>query len=108
MDRDQRLGDRRDRRREPSGNIVTGLQVNGELTLYAAGVNSPPPQGVGVYAIPSTKWTTAITNGWPIISETGGLGTRETPWVGFTGSTSVAESHRISSWARRSTTPTSA
>lgn len=74
------------------GDVVTGLQIGGQLTLYAAGVNSPPPQGVGVYAIPSTKWTTAITNGWPIISETGGLGTQSAPWVGFTGTTTVADS----------------
>jgi hypothetical protein len=74
------------------GNIITGLQINGDLTLYAAGVNSPPPEGVGVYAIPSAKWSTAITSGWPIISETGGLGTRSAPWVGFTGSTNVDES----------------
>jgi hypothetical protein len=74
------------------GNIVTGLQINGELTLYAAGVTSPPPQGVGVYAIPSAKWTKAVTDGWPIISETGGLGTKSAPWVGFTGSSDVAES----------------
>ena len=74
------------------GKIVTGLQVSGQLTLYAAGVNSPPPQGVGVYAIPSADWTNAISDGWPIISETGGLGTRSAPWVGFTGTTNVAES----------------
>jgi hypothetical protein len=74
------------------GNIVTGLQIGGNLTLYAAGVNSPPPQGVGVYAIPSADWNNAITQGWPIISETGGLGTRSAPWVGFTGSANVNES----------------
>jgi hypothetical protein len=74
------------------GNIITGLQINGDLTLYAAGVNSPPPEGVGVYAIPSAKWSAAITGGWPIISETGGLGTRTAPWVGFTGSPNVDES----------------
>lgn len=71
------------------GNIVAGLQINGQLTLYAAGVSSPPPEGVGVYAIPSTDWSTAITNGWPIISDTGGLGTRAAPWVGFTGTTNI-------------------
>ena len=73
-------------------NVVAGLTIGGELTLYAAGVASPPPQGVGVYAIPTAKWTTAITNGWPIISETGGLGTRSAPWVGFTNTTTVADS----------------
>jgi hypothetical protein len=74
------------------GTIVTGVTVNNELVLYAAGVNSPPPEGVGVYAIPSSDWSEAITNGWPIISGTGGLGTQSAPWVGFTSATSVAES----------------
>jgi hypothetical protein len=74
------------------GPIVTGVEANGELVLYAAAVNSPPPQGVGVYAIPSADWSEAITNGWPIISGTGGLGTRSAPWVGFTSATSVATS----------------
>ena len=71
---------------------VTGIQVGTTLTLFAAGVNSPPPQGVGVYAIPSAKWTQAITDGWPIVSETGGLGTQSSPWVGFTSTKSVANS----------------
>ncbi len=71
---------------------VTGIQVGSTLTLYAAGVNSPPPEGVGVYAIPSTKWGQAITDGWPIVSETGGLGTQSSPWVGFTSTSSVAQS----------------
>jgi hypothetical protein len=74
------------------GDAVTGIQVGTTLTLYAAGVNSPPPQGVGVYAIPSAKWGQAITDGWPIVSETGGLGTQTSPWVGFTTTGSVADS----------------
>ncbi|HUV57899.1 MAG TPA: hypothetical protein VMV96_03750 [Acidimicrobiales bacterium] len=73
-------------------NVVTGTQVGSTLTLFAAGVSSPPPQGVGVYAIPSNKWGQAITDGWPIISETGGLGTTSAPWVGFTNTSSVANS----------------
>ncbi len=74
------------------GGAVTGVQVGTTLTLYAAGVSSPPPQGVGVYAIPSSKWGQAITDGWPIVSETGGLGTQNSPWVGFTGANNVAQS----------------
>jgi hypothetical protein len=74
------------------GDAVTGIQVGTTLRLYAAGVSSPPPQGVGVYAIPSAKWSQAITDGWPIVSETGGLGTQSSPWVGFTGTKSVAAS----------------
>jgi hypothetical protein len=71
---------------------VAGIQLGTSLTLYAAGVASPPPQGVGVYAIPSAKWTRAVTDGWPILSETGGLGTRTSPWVGFTSAQGVATS----------------
>jgi hypothetical protein len=74
------------------GSVVTGTQVGSTLTLFAAGVNSPPPQGVGVYAIPYNKWGQAITDGWPIVSETGGLGTQSAPWVGFTNTTNVANS----------------
>jgi hypothetical protein len=74
------------------GTVVTGLYVGTNLELYAAGINSPPPQGVGVYAIPSKDWSAAITSGWPIISETGGLGTQVAPWVGFTGGATVATS----------------
>ena len=74
------------------GSVVTGVQLGTTLTLFAAGVSTPPPQGVGVYAIPSSKWSKAITDGWPIISETGGLGTQSSPWVGFTSTSSVAQS----------------
>jgi hypothetical protein len=74
------------------GGSITGVQVGTTLTLYAAGVSSPPPQGVGVYAIPSAKWSQAISDGWPIVSETGGLGTQSAPWVGFTSTKSVANS----------------
>jgi cytoskeletal protein RodZ len=74
------------------GDSITGIQVGTTLTLYAAGVSSPPPEGVGVYAIPSAKWSQAITDGWPIVSETGGLGTQSAPWVGFTSTKSVASS----------------
>jgi hypothetical protein len=74
------------------GGVVAGLQVGSALTLYAAGVSSPPPQGVGVYAIPWAKWGQAISDGWPIISETGGLGTQSSPWVGFTSTKRVAAS----------------
>ena len=74
------------------GGVVTGFHVGTSLDLFAAGINSPPLQGVGVYAIPSSKWGQAITDGWPIISETGALGTQSAPWVGFTSAKSVTAS----------------
>ena len=74
------------------GGVITGAQIGSSLTLFAAAVSSSPPQGVGVYAIPNGKWGQAISDGWPIISETGGLGTQSSPWVGFTSATSVSNS----------------
>jgi hypothetical protein len=47
---------------------------------------------VGVYAIPTSDWSNAIANGWPIISDTGGLGTQSTPWVGYTSAKNIATS----------------
>ncbi|MGH9019435.1 MAG: hypothetical protein ACRDV0_00220, partial [Acidimicrobiales bacterium] len=73
-------------------NAVTGFATPTGLDLFAAGVASPPPEGVGVYAIPSAKWSQAVNDGWPILSETGGLGTTKTPWVGFTSASGVATS----------------
>ncbi len=74
------------------GTGITGMQLGTGFDLFAAGVNSPPPQGVGLYAIPYKDWGVAIKNGWPIISGTGGMGTQSTPWVGFTSTTNVASS----------------
>lgn len=74
------------------GSVVTGFSTGTTLDLFAAGIASPPRQGVGVYAIPSAKWGQAVSDGWPIISETGGLGTMSSPWVGFTGASGVATS----------------
>jgi len=74
------------------GTGITGMTFGNGLSLFSAGVSSPPPQGVGIYAIPSSKWGTSISDGWPIISGTGGLGTQTTPWVGFTSAKSVVTS----------------
>jgi len=73
------------------GNIVAALTTGSSTVFFAAGLNSPPPQGVGLYAIPSRKWAKSITDGWPIISETGALGTLTNPWVGYTKATPVAQ-----------------
>jgi hypothetical protein len=55
--------------------------VQGQLSLFAAAVAVPAPEGTGVYAVPSSKWPTAITDGWPILGVTGGLGSQCPPWT---------------------------
>ncbi len=74
------------------GPVIAGITVGSVLNLFAAGIDSPPPQGVGLYAIPSKNYASAIGSGWPILSVTGGLGTMQSPWVGFTSAKSVATS----------------
>ena len=71
---------------------VTGLSTGSSLQLFAPSDGALPPTGVGVYAIPYNDWGRAITDGWPIVSETGGLGTLSAPWVGFPATTSVTQS----------------
>ena len=71
---------------------VSGVQGGSSLELFATGNGNVSPHGVGVYAIPPNDWSRAVTDGWPIISETGGLGTLSAPWVGFTPPTPLTKS----------------
>ncbi len=97
------------------GPAVAGLTVSGQLSLYAAGVSVPIPQGTGVYAIPDSNLSQAITDGWPVISDTGGLGALLSPWVDilpystcnashvvncedFITGRAIAQSHRNVAW----------
>ena len=55
--------------------------VDGQLSLFAAAVSVPAPEGTGVYSVPYAKWSQAITDGWPILGVTGGLGAQCPPWT---------------------------
>ena len=61
----------------------SAVYTAGTLTLYAAGVAVPAPEGTGVYAIPSAKWAQALRDGWPILGDTGGLGSQCAPWTQY-------------------------
>ncbi|MBW4029872.1 MAG: hypothetical protein HIU57_04235 [Acidobacteria bacterium] len=71
---------------------VTGVLDGSTLRLFAASAGVITQGGVGVYAIPAQDWSRAIADGWPIISETGGLGTLNAPWVGFSTAKSLTQS----------------
>lgn len=71
---------------------VQSTFINGQLALFAFANGFISPQGVGVYAIPQADNARAISDGWPIVSDTGGLGTFQAPWVGFVTSGGVAQS----------------
>ena len=62
---------------------VTGVENGFPLELLSTSAGTYSPRGVGVYAIPYVDWGRAISDGWPIISETGGLGTMTAPWVSY-------------------------
>ncbi|MEI8148708.1 MAG: hypothetical protein WCG62_06480, partial [Actinomycetes bacterium] len=63
------------------GGGIDGVVTQSGLVLYAGGVATPPPTGTGLYAIPQSKNSAAIADGWPSIGITGGLGTLSAPWV---------------------------
>ena len=71
---------------------VSAISVNGTLELYAVSDGVASPRGVGVYAIPFNDWGRAISDGWPIISETGGLGTLTAPWISYPSPATVSQS----------------
>jgi hypothetical protein len=90
------------------GGGVAGAWTSAGVTWYAGGVATPAPTGTGLYAAPSPKWATAITDGWPIMAVTGGLGTQSSPWVQTTNNlsassdfqlgTTIAASHHRVTW----------
>ncbi len=93
------------------GGGITGVVTPSGLVLYAGGVATPPPTGTGLYAIPQSKNSTAITDGWPSIGITGGLGTLSAPWVSVKSSSNdiknsqdflvgkaISDSHKRTAW----------
>ncbi len=93
------------------GGGITGVVTPSGLVLYAGGVATPPPTGTGLYAIPQSKNSTAISDGWPSIGITGGLGTLSAPWVAvksgnneiknsqdFLVGKAIADSHKRTAW----------
>jgi hypothetical protein len=99
-----------------SGNVsplvhsgVSGGWVDGNLILLDAGRGFAARGGVGVYAIPNADFSRAISDGWPILGETGGLGTLSAPWVqsqppatvetpNFLVGQAIAQSNRNETW----------
>jgi hypothetical protein len=57
------------------------LSSGGVLSVFAAGLSVPAPEGTGVYAIPSNKWAQAVKDGWHVLGVTGGIGTQCSPWT---------------------------
>jgi len=93
------------------GGGIDGVVTPAGLVLYAGGVATPPPTGTGLYAIPQSKNSAAIADGWPSIGITGGLGTLSAPWVAvkstnneirnsqdFLVGKAIAESHKRTAW----------
>ncbi len=93
------------------GGGIDGVVTPSGLVLYAGGVATPPPTGTGLYAIPQSKNSAAIADGWPSIGITGGLGTLSAPWVAvksnnndirnsqdFLVGKAIADSHKRTAW----------
>lgn len=74
------------------GPQIASAFIKGHLTLFTYQTGYIATEGVGVYAIPQSDWSRAISDGWPILADTGALGTPQAPWVGFITQGGVAQS----------------
>jgi hypothetical protein len=61
------------------------LYGSASIHVYAGGPPPPPPpEGVGLYGLsPGASTSQAIEDNWPIIGDTGALGTQSAPYTGF-------------------------
>jgi len=71
------------------GTTVSSLVLGSAVLLFAGGVATPAPQGVGIYDIPSSDLPHAVADHWKIIADTGGLGTTTAPYTNVWPSTPV-------------------
>ena len=71
------------------GAQVAAVDPGGKVNFFAGGVSSPATAGVGIYDVPSVDMSHVISDGWPIIGVTGGLGTAGAPWVQTTATASI-------------------
>jgi hypothetical protein len=74
------------------GSQVAAVDPSGTVNFFAGGVSSPATAGVGIYDVPNVDMSHVISDGWPIIGVTGGLGTNSAPWVQTTPSASISTS----------------
>ena len=72
--------------------FTASVSFNAVATFLAGGVATPAPTGTGLYAIPLSTYPQAIADGWPVISDTGGLGTTSSPWVAVPPASAVSNS----------------
>jgi hypothetical protein len=63
------------------GSDVATVDPGGSVGFFAGGVDSPAPAGVGIYDVPYQDLAHVVSDGWPIVGDTGGLGTTGAPWV---------------------------
>jgi hypothetical protein len=81
--------------------LVYGVTVH----VYVGGPPPPePPEGVGLYGLVAGEPTSqAIEDNWPIIGDTGALGTQTVPYTGINTGTDLATGQAIVASGRRIT-----
>ncbi len=87
------------------GGSPTALVYGVTIHVYLGGPPpATPPEGVGVYGLVAGQQTSqAIEDNWPIIGDTGALGTQSAPYVGVNVGADLATGEAIQSSGRRVT-----
>jgi hypothetical protein len=89
----------------PSSTTLSAAEVGGQFLVFASGAMFTSTPGTGLYAIPQGSLARALSDGWPVIGDTGALGTQGAPYTGLANSgqdlltgKAIAASGRPATW----------
>ena len=89
----------------PSSTSLSAAAVGGQFLVFASGAMFTSTSGTGLYAIPQGSLPRALNDGWPVIGDTGALGTVGAPYTGLANSgqdlatgKAIAASGRPATW----------
>ena len=86
------------------GGDLSPLVYGHTIHVYAGGPPpASPPEGVGLYGLATNQTAQAIEDNWPIIGDTGALGTQTAPYTGLNTGADLATGEAIQASGRRVT-----
>jgi hypothetical protein len=89
----------------PASTTLSGAAVGGQFLVFATGAMFTSTPGTGLYAVPQGSLARALSDGWPVIGDTGALGSVGAPYTGLANSgqdlltgKAIAASGRPATW----------
>ena len=67
----------------PASTALSGASIGGQFVFFAPGAMFTSTSGTGLYAVPQNATAKALNDGWPVLGDTGALGTPGAPYTGL-------------------------